>query len=212
VILSCILSQETLTVYLIAVPYPGCFSGEGGVSPGFFFGGVQQIQLRTEGRENGDLGAVPPSQGLHSICRWVKPVFLLGCYGFIFHGSRNLAQLRNFGGGVGVEPPPPRSARHWLSLRKWNEVWTYLFARGRKPQLTNTLEVKYAIRGLKVTKADPKGIPRRVLKHLPTRAVTFLKKTLNSVLGRQRLLLAWKRGHTWVPYWRTPRCLRLSDP
>jgi hypothetical protein len=31
--------------------------------PGFFFGGwgVQQIQLRTEGRQNGDLGAVAPS-------------------------------------------------------------------------------------------------------------------------------------------------------
>ena len=26
----------------------------------FFFGGVQQIQLRTEDRENGDLGAVAP--------------------------------------------------------------------------------------------------------------------------------------------------------
>ena len=29
----------------------------------FFSGGVQQIQLRTEVRENGDLGAVAPSQG-----------------------------------------------------------------------------------------------------------------------------------------------------
>jgi hypothetical protein len=28
--------------------------------PGSFFGGVQQIQLRTEDRENGDLGAVAP--------------------------------------------------------------------------------------------------------------------------------------------------------
>jgi hypothetical protein len=29
--------------------------------PGIFFGGwVQQIQLKTEGRENGDLGAVAP--------------------------------------------------------------------------------------------------------------------------------------------------------
>jgi hypothetical protein len=27
------------------------------------WGGVQQIQLRTEDRENGDLGAVAPSQG-----------------------------------------------------------------------------------------------------------------------------------------------------
>jgi len=33
------------------------------VYPGIFFeGGVQQIQLRTEDRENGDLGAVAPSQ------------------------------------------------------------------------------------------------------------------------------------------------------
>jgi hypothetical protein len=30
-------------------------------------GGVQQIQLK-EGRVNGDLGAVAPSQGFHSIC------------------------------------------------------------------------------------------------------------------------------------------------
>jgi hypothetical protein len=28
--------------------------------PGILFRGVQQIQLRTEGRENGDLGAVAP--------------------------------------------------------------------------------------------------------------------------------------------------------
>jgi len=28
--------------------------------PGIFFGGVQQIQLRTEVREDGDLGAVAP--------------------------------------------------------------------------------------------------------------------------------------------------------
>ena len=33
-----------------AVAYPGIFFG----------GGVQQIQLRTEDRENGDLGAVVP--------------------------------------------------------------------------------------------------------------------------------------------------------
>jgi hypothetical protein len=35
----------------------------GGFSPGIFSGGgggVQQIQLRTGGRENGDLGAVAP--------------------------------------------------------------------------------------------------------------------------------------------------------
>jgi hypothetical protein len=31
-----------------------------GVPRNFFQGGVQQIQFRTEGRENGDLGAVAP--------------------------------------------------------------------------------------------------------------------------------------------------------
>jgi hypothetical protein len=39
------------------------FSGEGGggFTKNFFReGGVQQIQLRTEGRENGDLGTVAP--------------------------------------------------------------------------------------------------------------------------------------------------------
>jgi hypothetical protein len=30
------------------------------VYPEIFFGGVQQIQLRTEGRENGNLGVVAP--------------------------------------------------------------------------------------------------------------------------------------------------------
>jgi hypothetical protein len=38
-------------VLRIAVAYPGIFPGGGG---------VQQIQLRTEGKENGDLGAVVP--------------------------------------------------------------------------------------------------------------------------------------------------------
>jgi hypothetical protein len=38
--------------------------------------------------------------------KWVKPVFLLGCYGFIFHGTGNLAQLfQNFGNSGGFEPP-----------------------------------------------------------------------------------------------------------
>jgi hypothetical protein len=32
-------------------------------------GEVQQIRLRTEDRENGDLGAVAPSQGFRSICK-----------------------------------------------------------------------------------------------------------------------------------------------
>jgi hypothetical protein len=39
------------------------FSGKGG-SPGIFSGEVQQIQLKTVGRENGDLGAVAPWSGV----------------------------------------------------------------------------------------------------------------------------------------------------
>ena len=38
--------------YIYTVAYPGIFSGGGG--------GVQQIQLRTEDRDDGDLGAVAP--------------------------------------------------------------------------------------------------------------------------------------------------------
>jgi len=38
---------KQVTDYSVSVAYPG-----------IFFGGVQQIQLRTDDRENGDLGAV----------------------------------------------------------------------------------------------------------------------------------------------------------
>ena len=50
----------------------------------------------------------------------MNPVFLLGCYGCIFHGTGNSAQLcQNLrilggGGGGGFEPPEPTpSVRHW---------------------------------------------------------------------------------------------------
>jgi hypothetical protein len=32
------------------------------------FEGAQQIQLRVQGIQNGDLGAIAPYQGLHSTC------------------------------------------------------------------------------------------------------------------------------------------------
>jgi hypothetical protein len=49
---------------------------------------------------------------------WVKPVFLLGCYECIFHGTGNSAQLcQNFrisgGGGRVLTPQTPPSVRHW---------------------------------------------------------------------------------------------------
>jgi len=54
----------------------------------------------------------------------VKAVFLLGCYGCIFHGTGNSAQLcQNFGISEGVwTPQTPPSVRHWLLLSKGNEV------------------------------------------------------------------------------------------
>jgi hypothetical protein len=88
-----------------------CFSDV----PRNFFRGGSKIQLSAEGRENGDLGAEPSSQGFRSIYKWVKPVFLLGCYGCIFHGPGNSARLfQNFGISEGLNPrnPSPSSVRH----------------------------------------------------------------------------------------------------
>jgi hypothetical protein len=50
-IFSIVIFQTTVTSYLHQEPV---------AYPGFFFGGIKQIQLRTEGRQNGDLGAVAP--------------------------------------------------------------------------------------------------------------------------------------------------------
>jgi hypothetical protein len=62
------------------------------------------------------LGGSPPSQGFRSICKWVKPVLWVGCYGSIFHGTGNSAQLwQNFGIlGRGVDPNlPPAVCLRW---------------------------------------------------------------------------------------------------
>jgi hypothetical protein len=78
-------------------------------------GGVQQIQLRTEGRKKGNLGAVAPLSGvplnLQSGSTLSNFRDVEGCYGCIFHRTVNSAQLcQNFGiswGGGGVEHPKP---------------------------------------------------------------------------------------------------------
>jgi hypothetical protein len=64
--------------------------------PGILFGGVQQIQLRTEVRENGDMGAVAP-----------------------YSGVLETAVIWYF--GVGVEPhKPPHSVRHCILRKKFS--------------------------------------------------------------------------------------------
>jgi hypothetical protein len=98
---------------------------EGGLCQEFFLMGVQQIQVSTEGRGNGALGAlVPPSQGFHSICKWVKPIFSLGCYGCIFHGTGNSAQLcQNFGISGVLNPPNPLIPRYATGLWRWASLF-----------------------------------------------------------------------------------------
>jgi hypothetical protein len=62
----------------------------------------------------------------------------------------------------------------------------YECAPASEPILTSPSEVLQAIRGLKIGNAPgPNGIPNRVLRHLPKRAITFLTKVFNAVLRRQ---------------------------
>jgi hypothetical protein len=73
-------------------------------------------------------GGSLPSQGFRLICKWMKPVLLLGCYGRIFQGTGNSVQLcqnfRNFGG---FEPPkPPQSVNHYWKGYGRNRLWPNL--------------------------------------------------------------------------------------
>jgi hypothetical protein len=66
-------------------------------------GGVSTNSVEDRGQTEWGSGGV---QGFRSICKWVKPVFLLGCYRCNFHGTGNSAQLcQNFGlsGGGGFK-------------------------------------------------------------------------------------------------------------
>jgi hypothetical protein len=68
-------------------------------------GRVYQIQLRTEGRENGDLGAIAPSQGFPLNLQMSGTRILIRLVRMYFprnweFGSA-LSKLRNFG-----DPPP----------------------------------------------------------------------------------------------------------
>ena len=60
---------------------------------------------------------------------------------------------------------------------------SYFISPVSEPHFTTPDEVHAAIRGLKVSKAPSlNGIPNRVLKHLPKRAVSFLAYVFNAVL------------------------------
>jgi hypothetical protein len=71
----------------------------------------------------------------------------------------------------------------------------YEHAPATETTLTAPSEVLQAIEGLKVGKSPgPNGIPNRVLRHLPKRAVTFLTKVFNAVLRRHYFPTAWKQA------------------
>jgi hypothetical protein len=104
------------------VAYPGIFSA-GWFTPGIFFGGrVQHIQLRTEGSENGDLGAVAPYSGVPLNLQMIENRILIRLLRMYIprnweFGSA-LEKLRNFGGNPKPPPPPlgtPLVCVHLLS-------------------------------------------------------------------------------------------------
>jgi hypothetical protein len=76
----------------------------------FFLGGGQQIQLRTEGRENGVLDEVAPYSGVPLNLQMTKTRILIRLLRIYF--PRNwefgaaLPKLRNFGGLLNTSKPP----------------------------------------------------------------------------------------------------------
>jgi hypothetical protein len=72
---------------------------------------------------------------------------------------------------------------------------SYFMSPASEPKLTNPDEVHDVIRGLKVSKAPgPNGIPNRVLKHLPQRAVSLLAQIFNAILLTHHFPTMWKHA------------------
>jgi hypothetical protein len=82
-----------IIIYSNSVAYPRILWGGGG---------VKKIQLRTEDRENGDLGAVAPSSGvleaaviLYKNFYFIWQNFIIFCYFSIFMTTTNLFVIAN---------------------------------------------------------------------------------------------------------------------
>src|SRR5215510_6141397 len=72
---------------------------------------------------------------------------------------------------------------------------SYFQTPASEPKLTGPEEVNEALRGLKLGKAPgPNGIPNRVLKHLPQRAVYLLVLIFNAVLRTHHFPPVWKHA------------------
>jgi hypothetical protein len=73
------------------------------------------------------------------------------------------------------------------------EMRAYEYAPSSERSLTTPLEVIKAIKVIKVGKAPGlNGLPNRVLRNLPMRAITFITKLFNAVLRRQYFPPVWK--------------------
>jgi hypothetical protein len=72
---------------------------------------------------------------------------------------------------------------------------SYFLTLASEPKLTIPDEDHEAIRGLKVRKAPgPNGIPNRVLKHLPQRAIPLLVQIFNAILPTHHFPTGWKHA------------------
>jgi hypothetical protein len=91
--------------------------------PRIFFRGVQQIQLRTEGTENGDLGAVVPYLGVPLNLQMSETRMLIRLLRMYFPRNRELGSALSKktsefrGGGGGVKPPRPPQPRQCPASR-----------------------------------------------------------------------------------------------
>jgi hypothetical protein len=73
--------------------------------------------------------------------KWVKAVFLLGCYGCIFHGTGNSARLcQNFGisGGLNTPTPPRYATEHSRFHCSMYIVNAYTHTHNRKKRLSGS--------------------------------------------------------------------------
>jgi len=72
---------------------------------------------------------------------------------------------------------------------------SYFISPASERQFNTPEEVNTAIMGLKVSNAPgPNGIPNRVLKHLPKRAVSLLSYVFNAVLCTHHFPQVWKHA------------------
>jgi hypothetical protein len=97
----CWLFGKDQSLYWFSVTYTGFFSGRS-FSQEFFSGAVQQIELRTEGKENGDLGAVAPYSGVPLNLEMSETRILIGLLWIYFPWIAEFVSASEFRGGGGV--------------------------------------------------------------------------------------------------------------